>query len=319
MSDAAPLPAIPIRPEGIVYFGSPPEAVVPLQALVAAGYRIDLVVSAPDRRRSRRGEPTPTPVKAAALELGLSVTDDLGDVVVAAEGGATLGVVVAYGQILRRPLLEALPMINLHFSLLPRWRGAAPVERALLAGDDATGVAVMGVEEGLDTGPVYAEVTVPIQPTSTVAGLRAELSTRGAELLVDTLADGLADPRPQSGTPTYAKKITNADLELRFDEANAAQLERQVRVGGAWTTLRGDRLKVWEANVVDDLVPDNNAVLSDHAVEIPPPGVLAGDSVVGTASGGLRLIEVQLAGRSRQDAAEFLRGLRPEPGERLGG
>ena len=140
MSDAQPLPPPPPRPTSIVYFGSPAEAVAPLEALIAAGHRVDLVVSAPDRRRSRRGSPTPTPVKAAALRLGLKVTDDLTDAATAAEDGADLGVVVAYGRILRRPLLEALPMVNLHFSLLPRWRGAAPVERALLAGDDATGV-----------------------------------------------------------------------------------------------------------------------------------------------------------------------------------
>ncbi len=307
MSDPQPLPSPPSRPTSIVYFGSPPEAVAPLESLVAAGYRIELVVSAPDRRRSRRGSPTPTPVKAAALELGLLVTDDLAEVSTAAEDGADLGVVVAYGQILRRPLLEALPMVNLHFSLLPRWRGAAPVERALLAGDDATGVAVMGVEEGLDTGPVYSELTVPIGPTSTAAELRAELSARGAELLVDTLNAGLAEPQPQSGTTTYAKKISGDDLELRFDEAPAVELDRRVRVGGAWTTLRGERLKVWRAEPV-----------APSETEILPPGALV-DGIVGTASGGLRLIEVQLAGRARQNATEFLRGLRPEPGERLGG
>ena len=307
MSDAQPLPPPPTRPTSIVYFGSPAEAVAPLEALIAAGHRVDLVVSAPDRRRSRRGSPTPTPVKTAALRLGQKVTDDLADAATAAEDGADLGVVVAYGRILRRPLLEALPMVNLHFSLLPRWRGAAPVERALLAGDDATGVAVMGVEEGLDTGPVYAEVAVPIAPTSTAAELRTELSARGAELLIDTLGSGLTDPRPQSGTTTYAKKITNDDLELRFDEATGIELNRRVRVGGAWTTLRGERLKVWRAEIV-----------APSAAEIPPPVGLDAD-IVGTACGGLRLVEVQLAGRARQDATEFLRGLRPEPGERLGG
>lgn len=304
MSGAEPLPAPPTHPDGIVFFGSPVDAVAPLEALIDAGHRVDLVVSAPDRRRSRRGAPTPTPVKAAALELGLPVTDDLDDVAEAARSGANLGVVVAYGQILRRPLLEALPMVNLHFSLLPRWRGAAPVERALLAGDARTGVAVMGVEEGLDTGPVYAEVDVAIAATSTVAGLRDQLSELGAKLLVDTLEAGLKRPRPQSGEATYARKISSDDLELRFDEASALQLGRQVRVGGAWTTLRGDRLKVWQADVVE---------------EAPPPGVLD-DGVVGAhGGGGLRLVEVQLAGRARQDASEFLRGLRPEPGERLGG
>ncbi|MEZ5381076.1 MAG: methionyl-tRNA formyltransferase [Microthrixaceae bacterium] len=310
MTQAEPLPQPPAHPDGIVYFGSPAEAVAPLRALVEAGHRVDLVVSAPDRRRSRRGAPTPTPVKAAAIEMGLPVADGPAQAGDAAATGANLGVVVAYGQILRRPLLERLPMVNLHFSLLPRWRGAAPVERALLAGDDRTGVAVMGVEEGLDTGPIYAEAEVPIGPSSTAVELREELSQRGASLLVDALASGLTNPRPQRGKATYAKKLTNEDLELRFGEAGAVELGRRVRVGGAWTTLRGERLKVWRADVIADD--------SEAAAKPLQPGVLVGD-VVGAAGGALRLIEVQLAGRARQSADEFLRGFRPEPGERLGG
>ena len=299
----AALPTPPVSPRGIVYLGSPPEAVAPLRALVEAGHRVDLVVSAPDRRRKRRGEPTPTPVKAAALELGLKVTDDLADVESAVDEGADLGVVVAFGQLLRLPLLTRLAMVNLHFSLLPRWRGAAPVERALLAGDDRTGVAVMGVEEGLDTGPIYAEVSVPIGPEATAGELRSDLSEHGAALLVAALADGLTDPQPQVGESTYASKISGDDLLLRFGDVSAEQLGRQVRVGGAWTTIRGERLKVWEA---------------EEVLATPPPGELHGD-VVGTASGGLRLVEVQLAGRARQEAKAFLRGYRPEHGEHLGG
>ncbi|HRA35850.1 MAG TPA: methionyl-tRNA formyltransferase, partial [Acidimicrobiales bacterium] len=141
-----------------MYFGTPEIAVPPLRALAAAGFDVALVVTGADKRRGRRGAPTPTPVKAAALELGVEVTDDPDR---AATVGADLGVVVAYGRILRRPLLERIPLVNLHFSLLPRWRGAAPVERAILAGDTTTGVCVMAVEEGLDTGPVYDTVRVP--------------------------------------------------------------------------------------------------------------------------------------------------------------
>lgn len=242
-------------------------------------------------------------MKAAALELGLKVTDDLADVESAVDEGADLGVVVAFGQLLRLPLLARLAMVNLHFSLLPRWRGAAPVERALLAGDDRTGVAVMGVEEGLDTGPIYAEVSVPIGPEATAGELRSDLSEHGAALLVAALADGLTDPQPQVGESTYASKISGDDLLLRFGDVSAEQLGRQVRVGGAWTTIRGERLKVWEA---------------EEVLATPPPGELHGD-VVGTASGGLRLVEVQLAGRARQEAKAFLRGYRPEHGEHLGG
>jgi methionyl-tRNA formyltransferase len=124
-----------------------------LRALVGAGHEVVLVVSQPDKRRGRGGELAPSPVKAAAVALGLAVTERVDDVITA---GAELGVVVAYGRLIRPHVLAVLPMINVHFSLLPRWRGAAPVERAILAGDERTGVCVMQLEEGLDTGPVYA-------------------------------------------------------------------------------------------------------------------------------------------------------------------
>ena len=123
----------------------------PLQALVAAGHEVVLVVSQPDKRRGRGGALLPSPVKAAAVELGLPVTERVDDLL---DAGAELGVVVAYGRLIHPHVLAVLPMINLHFSLLPRWRGAAPVERAILAGDPVTGVCVMALEEGLDTGPV---------------------------------------------------------------------------------------------------------------------------------------------------------------------
>ena len=143
----------------IVFFGSPDASVATLRALHAASHEVVLVVSGADKRRGRGKTLTPTPVKAAALELGLAVTDELQDVM---DVSADLGVVVAYGRIIRPEMLAHLQMVNLHFSLLPRWRGAAPVERAILAGDTVTGVCVMAVEEGLDTGGVYAreEVTV---------------------------------------------------------------------------------------------------------------------------------------------------------------
>ncbi|MEZ5136376.1 MAG: formyltransferase family protein [Acidimicrobiales bacterium] len=157
------------------------------------------------------------------------------DVAEAAGVGADLGVVVAFGQILRAELLRQLPMVNVHFSLLPRWRGAAPVERAILAGDARTGVAVMGVAEGLDEGPVYAEVAVDIDPAETADELRARLVAAGSSLLVDTLRSGLDAPVPQEGEVTYAAKITPADLELDWT-LPATDLDRRVRVGGAWTT-----------------------------------------------------------------------------------
>jgi methionyl-tRNA formyltransferase len=153
-----------------VYLGSPEAAVAPLQALVGAGFDVALVVSQPDRKRGRGGALVPTPVKSAALELGLAVSDRVDDALTV---GADLGVVVAYGRLVRPHVLARLDLVNLHFSLLPRWRGAAPVERAILAGDDETGVCLMRLEEGLDTGPVYAcerlAITRP-RPRASCAG-----------------------------------------------------------------------------------------------------------------------------------------------------
>src|SRR5699024_6785633 len=141
-----PLATAPRHPHRLVYLGTPAMAVEPLRALDAAGFEIVRVITGPDRRRGRGGATSPSPVKAAAIDLGIDVTHDPADAVTV---GADLGVVVAYGRIISRDLLVQLPMVNLHFSLLPRWRGAAPVERAILAGDDRSGVCVMAVEEGL--------------------------------------------------------------------------------------------------------------------------------------------------------------------------
>ncbi|MDP8986979.1 MAG: methionyl-tRNA formyltransferase, partial [Actinomycetota bacterium] len=161
-----------------------------------AGWDVALVVSQPDRKRGRGGRLRPTPVKAAAVELGLPVTDRVDEVLGA---GADLGVVVAFGRLVRPHVLAEVPMVNLHFSLLPRWRGAAPVERAILAGDEETGVCLMRLEEGLDTGPVYAGERVRIGPEDTADELRARLVGVGIELLLTTLAAGLGAPVPQEG------------------------------------------------------------------------------------------------------------------------
>ena len=189
---------------------------------------------------------TPSPVKAAAAELGLPVTDDLDAVL---DAGVDLGVVVAYGRIIPRRVLEAVPMVNLHFSLLPRWRGAAPVERALLAGDETTGVCLMEVAEGLDTGAVYAvESHARSAPDDTLDSLRGRLVEIGSRMLVDALTAGLPTPVPQAGEPTYAAKIDPAELEIDWTRP-AVELDRLVRLGGAWTTFRGKRLKVWQVEL----------------------------------------------------------------------
>jgi methionyl-tRNA formyltransferase len=266
---------------------------------VAAGFEVALVVSQPDRKRGRGSGLSPSPVKAAALELGLPVTDRVDDVL---DAGAELGVVVAFGRLIKPHVLERLPMVNLHFSLLPRWRGAAPVERALLAGDAETGVDVMELEEGLDTGGIYAEERLAIGAEETADELRERLVAVGTDLLVRTLSAGLGEPRPQVGEPTYASKIDPAELELRWDRP-AVELHRLVRLGRAWTTFRGKRLKVLAARLAT----------TDAA-----PGALDG-LVVGTGDGGLELVQVQPEGKGPQDAGAWRNGTRPEPGEQLGG
>jgi methionyl-tRNA formyltransferase len=272
-----------------VYLGTPDMAVPPLRALVDGGFDIALVVTRPDKRRGRGSTLTPSPVKAAALDLGLPVTSTVAD---ALDVGADLGVVVAFGRIIAASVLAELPMVNLHFSLLPRWRGAAPVERALLAGDEVTGVDVMAVEEGLDTGGVHAESVVPIGPDTTAAELRSALVAEGSRLLVETLRAGLGQPRPQVGEPTYAEKLQPGEYELDWTRP-ATELHRWVRLGGAWTTFRGRRLKIWRAT--------------------PSP---TGDGVdVPTGDGVLELLEVQPEGKPRMDAAAWANGARPKPGE----
>jgi methionyl-tRNA formyltransferase len=241
---------------------------------------------------------SPSPVKEASARLGIPVTHDVDD---ALEVGAELGVVVAFGQIIRPHVLAALPMINLHFSLLPRWRGAAPVERALLAGDTETGVCVMQVEEGLDTGPVFACRAVPVADGATLAELRDDLVATGTALLLQVLETGLRDPQPQRGDATYAGKIEPAELHLDWSRP-AVELARVVRLGGAWTTFRGRRLKVLRAEPI--------------AAELPA-GALD-DSVVGTSAGGLRLLAVQPEAGRPMSADAWRNGAQPRPGERLG-
>jgi methionyl-tRNA formyltransferase len=194
-------------------------------------------------------------VKAAAIELGLPVTDRIDDIL-DLDPPAELGVVVAFGRIIKPHVLAALPMVNLHFSLLPRWRGAAPVERALLAGDDEAGVCLMAVEEGLDTGGVYRCERVSIGPNETADELRGRLVDIGTVMLLDGLDAGLGQAQPQVGEPTYASKIDPTELQLDWSRP-PEELARVVRIGGAWTTHNGRRLKIHQAHVDGDrLVPD---------------------------------------------------------------
>lgn len=290
MVTLAPAPVGP--PRRLAYLGTPALGVPPLRALVATGFDVALVVSQPDRRRGRGTALSPSPVKAAALELGLEVTDRVEDVI---DAGVDLGVVVAFGRLIRPPVLAAVPMVNLHFSRLPRWRGAAPVERAILAGDERTAVDLMVVQEALDTGGIYGRVEVPIGPDDTADQLRARLVEVGTGLLVEQLQRGLGAAAPQDGEPTYAAKIDPAELEIDWSRP-AIELHRLVRVGGAWTTHQGRRLKV-------------------HRTALPPTGT---GPVVSAGDGPIELVEVQPEGKARMIGPAWANGARWQPGDRLG-
>jgi len=295
----------------LVFLGTPEAAVAPLRTLVDAGHQVALVVSRPDTRRGRGPGLAPSPVKAAATDLG---------------------VVVAYGRIIPVAVLDRLPMVNLHFSLLPRWRGAAPVERAILEGDAETGVCLMAVEAGLDTGAVYAEAQTEIGEEETADELRSRLVVIGCRLLVDTLAQGLHGlpvARDQAGEPSYAEKILPSELELRWEQPGT-QIRRVIRLGRAWTTFRGRRLTVLSATgTTAEGEPGSDQPRRDgdgagghgdphRGPGSAPPGSLLGTDVVTGDGSAVRLITVQPEGRRAMDAAAWVRGVRPGPTERLG-
>jgi methionyl-tRNA formyltransferase len=210
-------------------------------------------------------------------------------------------VVVAFGRLIKPHVLDALPMVNVHFSLLPRWRGAAPLERAILAGDTETGVCLMELEEGLDTGPVYACTRLAIGEEETADELRTRLVDAGTELLVDSLRKGLGTATPQEGEPTYAEKIEPDEHHIDWSRP-AVEVHRVIRVGDAWTSFRGKRLKVRRAN------RSGNGLA---------PGALDGLRV-GAGDGALELVEVQPEGKGPMAAAAWLNGAHPGPDERLG-
>lgn len=287
--------AAPETVRRIVFMGTPALAVPSLLALADAGYEIPLVVSRADARRGRGKDLQPSPVKAAALDLGLQVTDNLADV---DPSEADLGVVVAYGRLIPTDLLDRLAIVNTHFSLLPRWRGAAPVERAILAGDHETGVCLMDLAEKLDTGDVYRRTSMPIGSDETLSELRGRLVEIGVTQLLDAIENGLGEPVPQQGEPHYAAKITKAERQIDWTQS-AVQIHRRVRVGDAFTTARGKRIKIHRTAVAD-----TGAALSGIAVE--------------TGDGTLDVLEVQPEGRGRLDARAWSNGARWTNDDRFG-
>lgn len=267
---------------------------------MADGHDVALVVTQPDRRRGRGGATMPSPVKEVADKHGIPVTERVDDVL---DADVSLGVVVAFGRLVKPHVLERVPMVNVHFSLLPRWRGAAPVERAILAGDTETGVCLMQLEEGLDTGPVYAVERVAIGPDESADSVRSRLVTVGTRLLVERLREGLGEPVPQTGEPTYAAKLEPEDFRLDWFRPHE-DLHAVVRLGRAWTTFRGKRLRVLATRRVTAAAGAPGEI--EHLV------VAAGDG------GGLELVEVQPEGKGPQPAAAWANGARLQPGERLG-
>lgn len=280
----------------LAFLGTPEAAVASLRALVEAGHDVALVVTRADRRRGRGGALVASPVKLAALELGLSVTDDLGAV---RDARVERGVVVAYGALIPADMLAEVPMLNVHFSLLPRWRGAAPVARAILAGDDETGVDVISLEASLDTGPIHAEARVPIAD-KTLSELTLELADVGANLLIEVLSSAslLAHPRPQIGEATYARKLSSIDFALS-PTMGVAQAARVVRLGASRVTIGGRRLRILRAHVGD----------ADEALSPGTVGVARAVSL-GFVDGALVLESIQPDGGRVMTSAAWWAGAR---------
>ena len=302
----------------IIFMGTPDFAVAALDALVKAGHDIIAVYTQPPRPGGRRGrELTPTPVHARAAELGIEVRHPLTLRTPEAQTdfaalNADIAVVAAYGLILPQAVLDAPThgCLNIHASLLPRWRGAAPIQRAILAGDTETGVCIMQMEAGLDTGPVRAVSYTPISrlPIDSVGPLTEELAQMGAALIAQVLSsldDYPPVPQPLEGI-TYAKKIDKA--ETRIDFADPADLiDRQIRAfspsPGAWYEFRGERIKVLEAEDED---------------QCGSPGTVINDQLlIACGTGAIQPLIVQRAGKPAMPAADLLRGFPIPAGTQL--
>lgn len=280
----------------VAFLGTPEAAVPTLRALVEAGHDVDIVLTRPDRRRGRGSELTPSPVKAAATSLGLRVAHRLSDL----EGvSVERGIVVAYGALIPGAVLERTPMLNVHFSLLPRWRGAAPVERAILAGDKETGVSIMTLEVGLDTGPVHLERRVDVDE-KTLSQLLGELSVVGADALVEVLGSAslLANATEQFGDTVYAEKLTKEDFHLTPSMASEMVL-RTVRLGRAFTFVQGRRLLVETARRSPE------APVATGHVEQRGAHVL-----LGALGGPVEVLRVRPEGKGSMDALAWWSGAR---------
>lgn len=296
----------------IVFAGSPAAAVPSLRALADSRHDVVGVVTREPSAIGRRRVLTPTPVARAALELGLPLVETntlrgpATEAIVALE--PELGVVVAYGGLVREPLLSAPEhgWINLHFSLLPRWRGAAPVQRSIMAGDDITGASVFQLVEELDAGPVFGSFTQAIGRSETAGHLLDSLTEGGADLVVkvvDMIDDGSARAHDQVGDTTLAPKLTLEDARIDWT-GPAAAIDARIRgvspEPGAFTVVEDERLKVLDARIAHDGAP-----LPAGRIEL-----VGGQVLVGTASVPIELLDVQPAGKKPMRASDWWRGRR---------
>jgi methionyl-tRNA formyltransferase len=306
----------------LIFAGTPQTALPSLRAILDSHHDVVAVLTRPDAPTGRSRKLSPSPVARVATDAGIEVLRpqrprDPDFLVRLAEIGPDCAPVVAYGGLLPRPALDVPKhgWVNLHFSLLPAWRGAAPVQHAILAGDDLTGASTFQIEEELDSGPVYGVVTEPVRPTDTSGDLLDRLAVAGARLLVATL-DGieeetlLAHPQSSDGL-SWAPKLTAADAEVDWS-APAVRVDRLIRActpaPGAWTTFRGDRLKL-------------GPVRADPQAADLGPGQLRADRGgvgVGTGTRAVLLGEVQPQGKRVMPADDWARGARLGPAERLG-
>ena len=306
----------------LVFMGTPAFAVPALEALIAAGHEIAAVYCQPPRPAGRGHKLAASPVQAAAQAAGLAVHTPASLKAAAEQAAfaaleADAAVVVAYGLILPLAVLDAprLGCVNAHASLLPRWRGAAPIQRALLAGDAETGITIMGLDEGLDTGPILLEQTLPIAPEMTAGALHDALAAMAGPLLVralDGLAAGslVAHPQPAEGA-SYAAKIEKADGAVDWG-APAVTILRQIRALNPWPgvtfTHRGESLRLLAAEPVTGRAGAAAGEVLDDALAVAC-GVDGGEAI--------RLVRLQRAGRKPQEADAFLRGYPIAPGARL--
>lgn len=305
----------------VVFMGTPDFAVGTLEAIVKAGYPVTGVVTKPDKPRGRRKEIVPGPVKAEALKLGLPVYQpvkvrDPEAIKEIEKMKPDLIVVAAFGQIIPKEILDypKYGCINVHASLLPAYRGAAPIQHAILDGQKETGVTIMRMNEGLDTGDIIAKEVYEIKSDETGGSLFDHLAVLGAELLIRTIpsiVDGSAvyTPQPAESTTPYASMIKKEDGEVDWRK-DADAIERQVRGMNPWpsafTHLDGKLLKIWKSHIADEK--------ETQGLPDAEPGEILGDDtkklLVQTGNGILSLDEVQIAGKKRMAAADFLRGYR---------